>query len=243
MLIVLVVMSDYPEFDPNNENIVNREVIEPEATPDIRSLARRVALQVLYQLDSAHHPIGEVLRYYVILDEASGKIIELDPEIAAMISGTVRQLDPTSDIAQRIHHYRQVFDDATGIARDNHSETAVRVHRLVKYLEAEPHILRLSHGVVASRERLDAILQTYAPEFPINQVAIVDRNILRLALYEIGIEAQTPTSVAIDEAVNLAQLFGAEGSPRFVNGVLGTIFVHLDQVRTTLQPQLPTAPE
>jgi transcription antitermination factor NusB len=236
-------MSDYPEFDPTSENIVNREVIEPEATPDIRSLARRVALQVLYQLDSAHHPIAEVLRYYVVIDDVSGKIIELDPEIAAMITGTVRQLDPTSDIAQRIQQYRQVFDTTTGTAREIHTETALSVHRLVKYLEAEPHILRLSHGVVAHRDRLDVILQTYAPEFPINQVAIVDRNILRLALYEIGIEAQTPTSVAIDEAVNLAQLFGAEGSPRFVNGVLGNIFIHLDEVRTTLQTHISSTPE
>ncbi len=228
-------MSDYPEFDPTNENIINREVIEPEATPDIRSLARRVALQVLYQLDSAQHPIEEVLRYYLIVDDFSGKIIEIDPEIAAMISGTVRQLDLDNPIAQRIHHYHQVFDATTGLARDTQNDAALRVYRLIKYLEAEPHILRLSHGVVASRERLDVILQTYAPEFPINQVAIVDRNVLRLALYEIGIEAQTPTSVAIDEAVNLAQLFGAEGSPRFVNGVLGNIFMHLDEVRLMLQ--------
>lgn len=230
-----ICMSDYPEFDPESEHIVNREIIEPEATPDVRSLARRVTLQVLYQLDSAGHPIEDVLRYYLTIDETSGKIVELDAEIAAMITGTVRNLPPESEIAQRLHHYRQIFDPATGTVRDTNSNTAQQVHHLVKYLEAEPHILRLANGVITKRERLDAIIQEYAPEFPISQVAIIDRNILRLALYEIGIEAQTPVSVAIDEAVNLAQLFGAEGAPRFVNGVLGNIFTSLDRVRAVLQ--------
>jgi len=80
----------------------------------------------------------------------------------------------------------------------------------------------LLYGVLRQRVALDAIIQDIASEWPIEQVAPVDRNILRLAAYEIMLET-APPKVAINEAVELAKMFGSESSSRFVNGVLGAL--------------------
>ena len=83
-------------------------------------------------------------------------------------------------------------------------------------------------GVVRNEAQLDALIMKYAPDWPVDQLAIVDRNILRLALFEIGShESDAPVKVVINEAVELGKLFGSESSPRFVNGVLGSA---LDEV-------------
>lgn len=81
----------------------------------------------------------------------------------------------------------------------------------------------LVHGVLKHKVELDALIQAHAPEWPLDQVAVIDRNILRMALFEFAIEGHTPVKVAINEAVELAKLFGSDSSGRFVNGVLGTI--------------------
>lgn len=78
-------------------------------------------------------------------------------------------------------------------------------------------------GVLRERERLDALIQRHAPEWPIDQLAVVDRNVLRIAIFEFEIAQITPMRVAINEAVELAKEFGADSAPRFVNGVLGAI--------------------
>ncbi len=83
-------------------------------------------------------------------------------------------------------------------------------------------LLWLVAGVMTYRRRLNALIQRHAPEWPVDQLAIVDRNILRLAFYELGAnQSETPPRVVIDEAVELAKIFGSDSSPRFVNGVLG----------------------
>ncbi|MCU0511464.1 MAG: hypothetical protein MUE40_02735 [Anaerolineae bacterium] len=229
-------MTDYPEFDPNGANVISREEVAHDITPDVRSLARRVALQVLYQVDSnhQHHRVPEVVRHHLLLDEKSGKIVEIDHEISSLVSGPVPYLAADGPIALRLHHYIQAYD-ASGTLRDPASELAQRISSVIKYLEAEQDMLRLANGVVKFHRELDLEIQKFAPEWPIDQVAIIDRNILRLALYEIAIDTGgTPVSVAIDEAVNLARLFGAEGSPRFVNGVLGAVSTNLPQVQDAL---------
>jgi N utilization substance protein B len=94
--------------------------------------------------------------------------------------------------------------------------------------EGEAFLRELVSGVCKHREQLDAIIQRYAPAWPVSQIAIVDRNILRIALLELTmhpegtLHSQTPPKVAINEAVDLAKAFGSESSSRFVNGVLGT---------------------
>ena len=82
---------------------------------------------------------------------------------------------------------------------------------------------RLLAGVLAEREALDAEIVRFAPAYPVAQLAVVDRNILRLALYELRQEPDTPRKVVINEAVELAKTFGGDTSPRFVNGVLGAV--------------------
>ena len=81
----------------------------------------------------------------------------------------------------------------------------------------------LLYGVLQHRATLDAIIQQIAPEWPIEQMAPVDRNILRISAYEIIFDKSTPPKVAINEAVELAKLFGSDSSSRFINGVLGTL--------------------
>ena len=78
-------------------------------------------------------------------------------------------------------------------------------------------------GVSDRREKLDALIGHYAPEWPVDQIAIIDRNILRLSIYEILMREDTPVKVAINEAVELAKEFGSDSSGRFVNGVLGSL--------------------
>lgn len=91
-------------------------------------------------------------------------------------------------------------------------------------------LIWLVAGVLTHRVRLDALIGRFAPDWPVEQLAIVDRSILRLALYELGArESQTPPKVAINEAVELAKTFGGDSSPRFINGVLGAA---LNEART-----------
>ncbi|MBC7810866.1 MAG: transcription antitermination factor NusB [Burkholderiales bacterium] len=147
-----------PEFNPEN---YQTEVVRHDVPTTGRSVARRIALQVLYEVDAAKHAVGEIITFHL-------------------------QSQPVSKKAAR-------------------------------------YVRRLVLGVVNNREQLDAVIQHYAPDFPLDQVAIVDRNILRMAIFEFGAQGHIPVGVAIDEAVELAKLFGAEGSSRFVNGVLGTV--------------------
>ncbi len=81
----------------------------------------------------------------------------------------------------------------------------------------------LVSGVLAHRERIDQMIHDKAPAWPLEQVAVVDRNILRLAIYEILVDNRVPVRAAINEAVELAKAFGGESSPKFVNGVLGAV--------------------
>jgi len=81
----------------------------------------------------------------------------------------------------------------------------------------------LVRGVVRYKEKLDAHIKRFAPAWPVEQIAVIDRNILRLAIFEILLDNKVPVKVAINEAVELAKDFGSDNSPRFVNGVLGAV--------------------
>ncbi len=162
-----------PEFDP--ANVVSSEVIERERTTNERTIARQAALQVLYEVDSADHKVGDVVN--ALIDD-----------------------NPMSS-------------------------------RSIRYMR------KLVSGIVAVWGDLDQTLQQYAPEWPLDQVAIVDRNVLRLALFELAFRENVPVKVVIDEAVQLAGLFGADGSMRFVNGVLGSLVNDVDKIRQTLGSQ------
>lgn len=90
-------------------------------------------------------------------------------------------------------------------------------------------------GVLPIREQLDIILTKYAPEWPLDQIAIIDRNILRLAAWEFGVQKDTPVKVAINEAVELAKQYGSDNAYRFVNGVLGSLAAHQNEILQVIQ--------
>jgi transcription antitermination protein NusB len=178
-------MSDFLQFDPDSEDVevINREVIEHDEAITDRSLARRVSLQCLYEIDSVGHPLGTVL--------------------------------------------------------DNNINYSPERRRVKGY------IVYIVKGVMGYLSAIDAVLQKYAAEWPIDQVAVVDRNILRIALFELAIDKKhpVPVGVAIDEAIELAKLFGAENTPRFINGVLGTVADNLSAVGTYLMSHAPAEAE
>lgn len=97
----------------------------------------------------------------------------------------------------------------------------------------------LIYGVLHHRGILDAYLQKYAPEWPLEQVAIVDRNILRLALYELAMDSRNPYKVPINEAVELGKMFGSDSTPRFVNGVLGSLVPFRQEIARRIRENSP----
>ncbi len=92
----------------------------------------------------------------------------------------------------------------------------------------------LTAGVREFAEKLDLLIAEHAPEWPLDQVAVIDRNILRLALWEVAVYRKTPLKVGINEAVELAKAFGTDSSPRFVNGVLGSLADNIETITQTL---------
>ncbi|MFM8320121.1 MAG: transcription antitermination factor NusB [Chloroflexota bacterium] len=90
-------------------------------------------------------------------------------------------------------------------------------------------------GVTPLFGTLDSVIAEHAPEWPMDQVAAIDRNILRIALWEFAVFGKTPIKVAINEAVELAKSFGSDSTPRFVNGVLGSLANHQEEIQDKLR--------
>lgn len=100
-----------------------------------------------------------------------------------------------------------------------------------KGLDEPEFIVQLVRGTLEHAGDIDAIIARAAPQWPIDQIAMVDRNVLRLGLYELmwGDHEATPPKVAINEAIELAKSFGGESSGRFINGVLGTVYKEMGE--------------
>ncbi|MCY3545170.1 MAG: transcription antitermination factor NusB [Chloroflexi bacterium] len=81
----------------------------------------------------------------------------------------------------------------------------------------------LLDGIFSNAAKIDNMIAEFAPHWPIEQMAVVDRNILRMAIYEIMLSQDTPPRVAVNEAVELAKAYGGDSAPRFINGVLGSV--------------------
>jgi len=97
-------------------------------------------------------------------------------------------------------------------------------------LEEEKDFTRQTiEGVIKHREKIDKLIAKYAPEWPIEQITIVDRNILRIGTYELKFNDDIPDKVAINEAIELAKTFGGPSSGKFVNGVLGAMYKEKEQ--------------
>lgn len=101
--------------------------------------------------------------------------------------------------------------------------------------ELEAFVEKIVSGVLPYKGIIDGFIESFAPEWPIDQVAVIDRNLVRIAVWEFVITSTTPIKVAINESVELAKMFGSESSPRFVNGVLGNFAEHLHTIRKRLQ--------
>jgi N utilization substance protein B len=112
-----------------------------------------------------------------------------------------------------------------GTTMKNRLDDAGLEDRLTDFVE---NIVR---GVWPIRENLDQFIAEHAPEWPLDQVAIIDRNILRISLWEFVVSGETPVKVAINEAVELAKTYGSESSPRFINGVLGSLASRQNELR------------
>jgi N utilization substance protein B len=138
-----------------------------------RTRARSLALQVLYEVDIANHPPGDI--YKLRLEETP-------------------LTDELSEFARLI-----IF------------------------------------GVIPLTHTLDQIIAKYAPEWPLDQIAAIDRNILRIALWEFAVYHDTPVKVAINEAVELAKQYGSDSAPRFINGVLGALADHQHEIQQVIQ--------
>ena len=94
----------------------------------------------------------------------------------------------------------------------------------VELLEENAAFVReIVNGVIQNREEIDQNIKNFAPAWPVEQIPVIDRNILRLAIFEILFDNKVPMKVSINEAVELAKTFGSDNSARFVNGVLGSV--------------------
>ena len=98
-------------------------------------------------------------------------------------------------------------------------------------LEDPTFTWQLVTGVVQHLQEIDKIIEKAAPEWPLSQISIVDRNVLRIGLFELlyGNKEAVPPKVAINEAIELAKSFGGESSGRFINGVLGTVYKEIEK--------------
>jgi len=133
---------------------------------------------------------------------------------------------------------------ARGVALQVLYEYDLTGHNLGDSLEArlvdeilEESLVKFSsqiiNGVIPIIPQLDTIISEHAPEWPLDQVAVIDRNILRIALWEFGVEKCTPLKVAINEAIELAKVYGSDSSPRFINGVLGSLVNHASEIQNS----------
>jgi transcription antitermination protein NusB len=121
--------------------------------------------------------------------------------------------------------FRQECNDAEF---DLKSVLERNIERYSETIDDKDFIVNLVDGVVAKQEELDTTLQPLAPEWPLPQIARMDRIVLRIGLYELIFEKDVPPKVAINEAVELAKAFGSENSSKFINGVLGTALRNIE---------------
>lgn len=91
-------------------------------------------------------------------------------------------------------------------------------------------IWRLAHGIVTRKKEIDEVITKAAPEWPLDKIAIIDRNILRIGLYELLYvdREEVPPKVAINESIELAKNYGGPNAARFINGVLGTVYREME---------------
>jgi transcription antitermination protein NusB len=106
------------------------------------------------------------------------------------------------------------------------------IDRYNKMVDDQEFIKRLVYGINSKEKELDEMLGPIAPDWPIDQIARMDRIVLHIGMYELLFEHDTPPKVIINEAVELAKSFGGENSSKFINGVLGTVLRNIEGKKT-----------
>lgn len=139
--------------------------------------------------------------------------------------------------------YEQDFRrDAGDTTFDLEAVLQRNIARYAEMVDDIDFVRALVAGVTAQADKLDVTLQPIAPEWPIDQIARMDRAILRIGLYELQSEADVPPKVVINEAVELAKAFGGENSSKFINGVLGTALRNITgETSEAKEPKIPKA--
>lgn len=143
--------------------------------------------------------------------------------------------------------------DFMGQQSDLAAMVAKNLGELAAGMQDDGFAERITHGLLKHLEEIDLIIQRLAPEWPLEQVPVVDRNVLRLEVYELKYGKEIPPKVAINEAIELAKTFGSDSSSKFVNGVLGSLYKEMQaagdapiedfkQVFNTLSPGADAAP-
>lgn len=132
--------------------------------------------------------------------------------------------------------------DFLGMPQDKLSEMiAFNREEFAPKFEDEGFVEELVNGVVTNLAKLDEFITQFAPSWPIESITVVDRNVLRLGVYELKIAEKIPAKVAINEAIELAKGFGGQASGRFVNGVLGAVYK--DMVARGQLKEIDTSPD
>jgi transcription antitermination protein NusB len=189
-----------------------------------RRRARRIVLEALYEIDLAHHPPHEVL---------ARRLQERTSENAAPDSAPPDSATPDSAPPDNATLDSATPDSATP---DSATPDSATLDSAVLDRATIEFAYRLLNGILANQEQMDRLIKRYAPEWPLDQMAVIDRNVLRIAIFEFLIDTETPVKVAINEAVELAKLYGSDSAPRFINGVLGTLAEQTAQLRQELAP-------
>jgi len=109
-------------------------------------------------------------------------------------------------------------------AVDAHAIVLRNIQEFAEKIDEKTFAEKLILGIMEHREVIDTTITTFAPDWPLTKITIVDRNVLRIGTYELLFDEEIPSKVAINEAIELAKTFGGESSGKFVNGVLGAVF-------------------
>lgn len=145
-------------------------------------------------------------------------------------------------IALQTLYEQELRQDADDKTFDVNKVLARNIERYKDMLDDVAFIKNLVAGVSKQAAQLDATLQPVAPEWPIDQIARMDRIVLRMGLYELENEDDVPPKVVINEAVELAKAFGGDNSSKFVNGVLGTLLREREEAAAKTKPAAKKSP-
>ena len=190
-----------------------------------RHLSRSIALQALFEWDFCASLEGSPA-------EALAKAVAVEDAKKSAKSGAKTSAKKTAKKADAVPSKKRTGEDISAIIKRDIAEFAPGM--------SDPSFVEtLIKGVVAKKTEIDDIIVKAAPEWPLDKISIVDRNVLRIGLYELifSDRDEVPAKVAINESIELAKNFGGENSGKFVNGVLGAVYKELGEPGKDAEPR------